>query len=223
LRLLEKRFYSSKKPGEENRRQEIGELFISEKSKSPSARAHFTPRASNCIEWQTHKSQVVVGWETISLQAKVTMIRRERTCNSFPATIALEKEMNALKGKTFYDQSSPGGGEMFILPCLTEEDAEPFPIIEWCENDEIDDVSDEDSMNPRKRRNVADYTSCPKKRKTHGLIRSKNMKSQLFILDVEEQPSESPSKTTSFIGIKSVYIETILQITTNEAQVNIVA
>lgn len=118
--------------------------------------------------------------------------------------------MNALKGKVFPQRVS-----FVARDCLGSE---PFPIIEWCEDDLDECVDVADSMKLKKRRNHG----CFQYANSDGLIRSKSVKSKLFLLDELDQ-NQSPRTSFPLIDMRSVHIENLLQITTNWSQVNVVA
>jgi hypothetical protein len=154
------------------------------------------------------------------------MIRRERKFNLFAATITLEKELSALRGRalsdrvTRFDEAFPTPADRCEL-----ENEESFPTIEWFENDDIiqSNSYSEECGHFRKRRKISEGMVSFKKRKTSGLIRSMCMKSQLFMLEKECSSCESPSSPTSVINISKFDLEELLRITTVEALVNVVA
>ena len=90
--------------------------------------------------------------------------------------------MNAAKGKVCLNRvAAHSSRTAMALPCACEE-AEPFPIIRWCEDDENDSDSyqqeEEECTKRIKRRSLVDFSNFSDA-KTASLVRSKSFTSQL--------------------------------------------
>jgi hypothetical protein len=114
------------------------------------------------------------------------MIRPERTFDSFPATIALEREINALGKRKIFPGRKSGPSEVFTLSqlCCLLDNAEPFPVIEWYEDDDEKHYAFRgEYSNPNKKQKISENVDFSKTAHTKdGMIRSKKVKSQLCML-----------------------------------------
>ena len=179
---------------------------------------------------------------------KGTMIQVHADFNSFPATIALEKQLDSPKNhhKSIFMYRSPLmmadapakqierrlAATKTSCDSKTRSSKESFPDIAWCESDDDEGEWDVCFSDRSKLEDVLSFENRMKterRRRTQGLVRSRSIHSKLFMLGEDDVPSPLPmhhhhhhqETSSSFFCTNDVNLESLVRISVPHAHVTV--